>query len=75
MSFCLKRDAASVVLTIFSGGDTQTLLDGKKLNFMHSQSVGMQKLSNFPWLMGANANASGASASAPYEPPGETFTT
>ena len=42
---------------------------------MHSQSVGMQKLSNFPWLMGANANASGASASAPYEPPGETFTT
>ena len=34
---------------MFGGDDTQTLLDGKKnLNFMHSQSVGMQKRSNFP---------------------------
>ena len=26
------------------GGDTQALLAGKKLNFMHSQAVGTQKL-------------------------------
>ena len=44
----MKRNAASVVLTMLGGGDTQTLLDGKKLNFMHSQVVGMQKISDFP---------------------------
>ena len=31
--FCLKKNAASVVLTMLSGGDTQTLLDGKKKLF------------------------------------------
>ena len=31
LSFCLKRNAASVVLTMLVGGDTQTLLDGKKI--------------------------------------------
>ena len=30
LSFCLKRNAASVVLTMLGGGNTQTLLDGKK---------------------------------------------
>ena len=33
LSFCLKRNAASVVPTMLGGGDTQTLLDGKKRNF------------------------------------------
>ena len=33
---------------MLGGRDTQTLLDGKnKLNFMHSQVVGMQKPSDF----------------------------
>ena len=45
-----------------SGGDDQPLLDVKKLNFLHSQAVRMQKL----WVRpSARAN----------EPPGETFTT
>ena len=49
---------------MWGGGDTQTPLGGEKiLNFMHSWVVGMQKLSNF------------LHTSAPYEPPGETFTT
>ena len=30
LSFCPKRNAASVVLTMWGGRDTQTLLDGKK---------------------------------------------
>ena len=47
LSFCLKKNAASVVLTMLGGGDTQTLLDDKKFNIMHSQVVGMQKLSDF----------------------------
>ena len=35
---------------MLGGGDSQALLDGKKicLNFMHSQVVGMEKRSNFP---------------------------
>ena len=35
---------------MLGGGDTQTLLGGKKkiLNFVHLQVAGMQKLSNFP---------------------------
>ena len=35
---------------MLGGGDTQTLLDGKKyiLNFMHPHTVGTQKLSDFP---------------------------
>ena len=53
--------------------DTQTILDGKKkLNFMNSQAVGMQKLSDFPWLLSTSAISS---TSTPYEPPGETLTT
>ena len=28
--FCWKRNAASVVLTVLGGRDTQTVLDGKK---------------------------------------------
>ena len=48
LSFYLKRNAASVVLAILGGGDTQTLPDGKKMNFMYSQVVGMPKLSDFP---------------------------
>ena len=44
LSFCWRRNAASMVLTMLDDRDTQTLLDGKKnLNFMHSQVVGMQK--------------------------------
>ena len=31
--FCSKRNAALVVLTMLGGGDTQTLLDGKKKCF------------------------------------------
>ena len=70
--FCLKRNAASLVLTILGGGDTQTLLAGKEiLNFMHSWVVGPQKLSDFPSL----PDASTPSINTPYEPPGETFTT
>ena len=30
-SFCSKRNAASLVLTVLGGGDTQTLLDGKEI--------------------------------------------
>ena len=41
-------NAASVVWTIKGGGDTQTLLAVKKLNFLHSQVVGMQKLAASP---------------------------
>ena len=38
-----------MVLTMLGGGDTETLLDGlKKFNFMHSQAVGTQELSDFP---------------------------
>ena len=49
LSFCSKRNAASVVLTMWGDGDTETLLgDKKSLNFMHSQVLGIQKLSNFP---------------------------
>ena len=34
---------------MLGSGDTQTLLDSKKkLNFMHSQVVGMQTISDFP---------------------------
>ena len=33
---------------MLDGGGTQTLLDGKKINFMHLQAVGMQKLSDSP---------------------------
>ena len=44
--FSSKRNATSVVLTMSGGGDTQTLLDGKKK--LHTQVVGMQKLSDFP---------------------------
>ena len=52
---------------MLGGGDTQTLLEGKKkLNFMHLQAVGTPKLSDFPELY---------SASAPYQQTGETFTT
>ena len=47
-SFCLKMNAAWVVWTIIGGGGTQTLLAVKKLNFMHSQMVGTQKLSVWP---------------------------
>ena len=64
--FCAKRNAASVVL--IKCGHPETLLDGKKIMFMHSQAVGMQKHSNFPKLLSTNADT-------PYEPPGETFTT
>ena len=39
---------------------------------MHWQAVGMQELSDFPYLPSA---ISSTSASTPYEPPGETFTT
>ena len=31
LSFFLKKNAASLVLTVLGGGDTQTLLDGKKI--------------------------------------------
>ena len=49
MYFCSKMNAARVVWTIIGGGDTQNLLaDKKKLNFMHSQVGGTQKLCNFP---------------------------
>ena len=51
---------------MLSGGDTQTLLDGKKKFELYALAVGMQKLSNFPYLL---------TAIAPYESPGETFTT
>ena len=38
-------NVVSVVVTMWGGGDTKTLLAGKKkLNIMHSQAVGMQKL-------------------------------
>ena len=33
LSSCLKRNAASVVLTMLGGRDTQTLLDGKKIEY------------------------------------------
>ena len=53
---------------MWNGGDTQALLDyKKKLNFMHLQAVGCIN-SDFLYLPGT-------SAIAPYEPPGETFTT
>ena len=42
------------------------------LNFMNLQVIGMQRLSDFPDLSSAIPIAS---ASAPYEPPDETFTT
>ena len=58
LSFCLKRNAASMVLTLWGDVDTQKVLDGWKiiwtlcthrqwrqnLNFMHSQAVETQKL-------------------------------
>ena len=50
----------------FSGADNYYLDSKQILNFVHLQAVGMQKLSNFPWLL---------NASAPYELPGETFIT
>ena len=31
LSLCSKRNAASVVLTMLGGADTETLLDGKKI--------------------------------------------
>ena len=37
-------NAASVVETITGGGDTQTILAFEKIEFMHCQAVGMQKL-------------------------------
>ena len=44
LSFCWKRNAASAVLTIWGGGDTQTPLGGKKiLNFMCLQAVGIHE--------------------------------
>ena len=48
LAFYSKRNAALVVLTMLGGGNTQTLLDGKKNELMHSQVVEMQKLSDFP---------------------------
>ena len=48
LSFCSTRSTASVVLTMRGRRDTQILLDGKKLNFMHSELEGMLKLSNVP---------------------------
>ena len=42
---------------MWGDGDTKTILDGKKnLNFVHSQVVGMQKLSNFPQSPSAGAH-------------------
>ena len=68
VSFCLKMNATRVVWTIIGGGDTQTLLAGKKkLSFMHSQVVGCKNFVIFP--------SSLALALAPqYELSGETFT-
>ena len=44
LSFCLKRNAVSVVLTMLGGRDTPSLLDGQfLLNFMHFQGF-----KNFP---------------------------
>ena len=43
--FCLKRNAASVVLTMLGGGDTQTLLDGKNWTFCTGRQWGHK---NFP---------------------------
>ena len=39
LSFYMKKNAASVVLTMLDSGGTKTLLDGKN-NFMHSHVVG-----------------------------------
>ena len=51
---------------MLSGGDTQALPNGKIVFELYALAVGMQKLSNFPYLWGAIA---------PYESPDETFTT
>ena len=45
MMVLLKMDAVGVMLTIICGGDIHTPPDGRKSNFVHSQTVGMQKLS------------------------------
>ena len=36
---------------MLGGRITQTLLDGKKLNFVHSQGVGMQNFLIFPYSL------------------------
>ena len=52
---------------MLGGGDTQTLLDGKyNFELYALPGSGDTKISDFPLLL---------NASAPYEPPGETFTT
>ena len=33
LSLCSKRNAASVLLTMLGGGNTETVLGGKNLNF------------------------------------------
>ena len=47
MMVLLKKNtnAVGVMLTIIHGGDSHSLLYSKKSNFLHSQVVGMQKLS------------------------------
>ena len=42
--FCAKRNADSVVLTIWCGGDTQTLLDGKKKIELYTLTGGGDKI-------------------------------
>ena len=58
-------------------GDTQTLLAGNTLlNFIHSQVVGMQKLSPISWVLVLALPLSLALTLIPhYKPPFETFTT
>ena len=53
-----------MVLTMLDGEDTQTLLDGKKFNFMHSQAVVTKNFLIFP-----------SSQALALAPPDETFTT
>ena len=48
LSFCSNSNAASVVLTMLSDGDTQTLLDGKNANFKALIGGGDTKTFQFP---------------------------
>ena len=58
-------NAGWVVWTIIDGGDTKTLLAGKKKFELYALSGGWDaKTFSIPLTR----------ASAPYEPPGETFT-
>ena len=68
------------MLTMLGGRDTQTLLDGKKNFELYAHTSGGEaKTFWFSLPLSASAGTisgtGSAGASAPFEPPGETFTT